>query len=271
LSPHCMAIASDRSQVEVLARDTTAPTADARHVDTFLAPLDAAAAGSETLFRKPIGVPGPAGLTLPRYFYLGRRSGGDYLRLGIFAAIHGDEPESALGLIQFVERLERNPELGAGYALYLYPVCNPTGLADGTRHSRSGKDLNREFWKRSPEPEVRCLESEIGDDTSDGLYGYVNGQVLSENLLEPALRAGERFLPRDRRARIDGFPARNGIIYEGYDGVLRSAPGLSAPPFEIVFETPQLAPRPLQVEAFAAALESILREFRTLTSVGQGI
>ena len=162
-------------------------------------------------------------------------------------------------------------------------MCNPTGFEDGTRHSRTGLDLNREFWKQSNEPEVRFLETEIwthafngiitlhSDNTSNGVYGYVNGAVLSENLLEPALQSAEKFLPRNRRRVIDGFPAKNGIIYKSFDGVLRSVPGLQPPPFELTLETPQKAPLHLQVEAFAAALQTVLVEYRYLMAVAQNI
>jgi len=205
------------------------------------------------------------------------------IRLGIFAGIHGDEPEGTLALGRLLRLLEQDSQIARGYALFLYPLCNPTGLAAGTRESQTGKDLNREFWRNSAEPEVRFLESEIyshafdgiitlhSDDTSDGLYGFVNGAVLSENLLAPALRAGEKYLPRDRRHIIDGFPANNGIIYRSYDGVLRSVPGLSRPPFELTLETPQRAPLYLQVEAFVIALRTVLNEYRALISIGQNI
>jgi hypothetical protein len=233
-------------------------------------------------------ISGPPGrveesLPLPRYLYLGPRGGGDVIRLGIFATIHGDEPEGALALTRFATMLERNPEIATGYALFLYPVCNPTGFEDSARHARSGKDLNREFWRNSTEPEVRFLESEIclhafhgiitlhSDDTSSGLYGYVNGAVLSQHLLEPALLAGEKFLPRNRGGLIDGFPARNGIICESFDGVLRSVPGLEQPPFELTLETPQKAPLHLQVDAFTAALQTLLVEYRYLMAVAQNI
>lgn len=222
-------------------------------------------------------------VAFPRYFYLGPRGGGDVTRIGIFATIHGDEPEGALALTRFVAELEKNPEIAKGYALFIYPVCNPTGFADNTRHSRSGKDLNREFWRDSSEPEIRFLESEIylhafdgiitlhSDDTSDGLYGFVSGAVLSENLLEPALREAEKFLPRNNRTVIDGFPARRGIIMEGYPGVLKSVPQLRRPPFEITLETPQNSPLHLQVEAFSAALKTILIEYRYLIAIAQNI
>jgi len=220
--------------------------------------------------------------TLPRLTFSGPNSN-DPIRIGIFAAIHGDEPEGALALFRLLSLLEKNPEPAQGYALFLYPICNPTGFEDNTRHSRSGKDLNREFWTESREPEVRFLETEIwthafhgiitlhSDDTSDGLYGFVNGAVLSQNLLEPALVAAEEFLPRNRQRQIDGFPARKGIINQGYDGVLTAVPGLRPPPFEITLETPQKAPLHLQVEAFATALQTILVEYRYLMAIAQNI
>jgi hypothetical protein len=116
--------------------------------------------------------------------------------------------------------LEAKPELAAGYYLSFYPICNPTGFEDGTRHTRGGKDLNREFWKNSREPEVRLLQAELisrsfngvislhTDDTSDGFYGFARGALLTRHLIEPALAAAEKFLPRDGRAIVDGFQAQ---------------------------------------------------------------
>lgn len=254
-----------------------------RSVSRLLAPLDEIARDSDHLFRKPLGASSDGSEVMPRYFMLGPRGGGDYLRLGIFATIHGDEPEGALAVCRLAAQLEADPDLARGYALYFYPVCNPSGFVQGTRHSRSGKDLNREFWRGSLEMEVRAIETEIwthafhglvtlhSDDTSDGLYGFVNGEVLSEHLLEPALRSAEVHLPRNGSGSIDGFPARRGIITEGYHGILRAVPGLRPRPFEITFETPGRAPVHLQVEAAAAALRTILLEFRYLMAIGQGI
>jgi len=220
---------------------------------------------------------------LPRYLYVGRKGGDDRLRIGIFATIHGDEPEGALALPRFLQTLEDQPEIAEGYALFLYPVCNPTGFEDNTRHSRRGRDLNREFWRQTEEPEVRFLESEIwmqgfdgivtlhADDTSDGLYGFVRGAVLSEHLLSPALLEAGRYLPRNHRGVIDGFNARSGVIHDGYPGMLQSIPGLPRPPFEITLETPQRAPLHRQVNALVAALQTILVEYRYLQAIAQNI
>jgi murein peptide amidase A len=254
-------------------------------LEAALSPLDELCRRSTSLVAKPLGSFESAGrrYLLPRYIHLGERGGGDMVRIGIFASIHGDEPQGALAVRELAARLENRPDLAEGYALFLYPVCNPTGFEDCTRHARSGKDLNREFWRGSREPEVQYLETEIwthafhgivnlhADDTSSGLYGFVNGAVLSQYLVEPALSAGERFIPRNRERQIDGFAADRGIIYECYNGVLQAPAGLSHPPFEITLETPHAAPRELQVEAFCAALETILVEYRSLISIAQNI
>lgn len=253
-----------------------------RSARQFLTPLDRLTSGQGPLLRIDRGLcqPYDGGLSLPHYVFLGPPGGGETIRLGLFATLHGDEPESGLGLIRFLRQLLVRPELAKGFLIHAFPLCNPTGYEDGTRHARAGKDLNREFWRDSREPEVRFLEGQIRrhqfhglvslhcDDTSHGLYGFLSGwrtgDVLSAGLLEPALAAAERLLPRNMEPVIDHFPACNGVLDRCYDGVLRSPVGLEHTPFEITFETPGLAPAHLQAEAFNAALLAILDRYRQL-------
>jgi predicted deacylase len=256
-----------------------------RSIRRLLEPLDRIAESSRRLVGVSHGHFEHAGeaYSLPRYLYVGPKGGGDTLRIGIFATIHGDEPIGALALPALLQALEENPSVAEGYALFIYPVCNPTGFEDGTRHSRSGYDLNREFWTNTRQPEVKFLESEIwmqsfhgiltlhSDDTSEGLYGFVKGNVLSEHLLKPALFEAGRYLPRNHGSTIDGFDARAGIIHQGYPGMLQSIPNLPQPPFEITFETPHNAPLHRQVNALVAALKTILVENRYLQAIAQNI
>jgi hypothetical protein len=214
--------------------------------------------------------------SLPRFTFRGPNSS-DPIRIGLFAAVHGDEPAGALAAVQFLCDLAHEPGFAENFLLEIYPLCNPTGFEDNTRHSRRGKDLNREFWKSSAEPEIAILEHELrtqhfngiiqlhADDTSDGLYGFVRGHTLTENLLRPALLEAGKILPRNVNATIDGFAARDGIIYQSYEGIL-AAPMQSEPPFEIILETPHHAPMELQVEALVAANRTILSEYRRLIS-----
>ncbi|MEI9963314.1 MAG: succinylglutamate desuccinylase/aspartoacylase family protein [Limisphaerales bacterium] len=256
-----------------------------RSVADLIAPLDNIAARSPNLVANHDAKFEVDGETyeLPRYLFIGPQGGDTPIRVGIFAAIHGDEPEGAHALVQFIKLLEARPEFAAGYALSIYPVCNPTGFEDNTRHSRRGKDLNREFWSNSNEPEVRLLQAELTsrsfngiialhtDDTSDGFYGIVRGATLTKHLIEPALQAAEKFLPRDARPVIDGFQARNGVIRDCYDGVLSAPPKVRPRPFEIILETPPAPPTYLKEMAFVVALKTILLEYRKFIAYAPNI
>lgn len=247
-----------------------------RSIANLLAPLERAAPISPSLvadhgaqFKS-----GGQSYDLPRYLFIGPKGGDEPIRLGLFAGVHGDEPEGVHALVQFLSLLEREPELATGYALFVYPVCNPTGFEDRTRYARSGKDLNREFWTGSTEPEVKLLQSELlshafqgiislhTDDSSHGFYGFAHGATLTKHLLEPALQATEHFLPRNGHDTIDGFRARKGIIRDSYPGVLSAPPKVRPRPFEIILETPQQAPAYLKEAALVAALRMILVRYR---------
>lgn len=220
---------------------------------------------------------------LPCFRFTGPSSGSEPVRLGLFAGVHGDEPAGCDAIVEFAAGLAGEPERARGYDLFFYPFVNPTGYEAGTRANALGLDLNREFWRGSALPEVRHFEAELrarrfhgiitlhADDTCEGLYGYSHGRTLDETLLHHALRAAERVLPRDRRSVIDGFTARDGVICECYGGIL-SAPADQTPrPFDVIFETPALAPHAQQVAATVAALETIVAEYRGYIAYAQGL
>jgi hypothetical protein len=220
---------------------------------------------------------------LPRYIFLGAKPGEETLRIGLFAGIHGDEPEGVRALVQFLSLLASHPEIATGYCLYVYPVCNPKGFEANTRWAASGHDLNREFWQNSTDPEVALLEQELRtqnfqglislhtDDTSHGLYGFVRGATLAKHLLKPALQAAEDLLPRNYNASIDGFHARESIITDCYPGVLSAPPKSRPQPFEVILETPQTAPEFLKEKALVLATQTILAEYRKFIAIAQGI
>lgn len=251
--------------------------ASRRSISDFLAPLEKIAAESPNLtamHTAPFKIGGES-YQLPRYVFVGPEGGDTPIHIGIFAGIHGDEPEGSHAVVQLIKILEAKPELAMGYCLTIYPICNPTGFEDATRFSRSGRDLNREFWKETGEPEVRLLQAELisrsfqgiislhTDDTSVGFYGYARGATLTKHLLKPALEIAEKILARDTRPVIDGFRARNGIIYDAYDGMLSFPPLRTRPrPFEIILETPAAPPAYVKEAAFIAALQTILLEYR---------
>jgi len=268
--------------VRTVANHSPAPR---RLLSETLGPLDKLAVNSVNLVanHELRFTAGGETYTLPRYIFIGPQDGNRPLRIGIFAAVHGDEPEGVHALLAFIKQLEATPELARGYSLTIYPICNPTGFEDDTRHSRAGKDLNREFWRHSAEPEVRLLEHELTsrsfdgiialhtDDTSEGFYGIAQGATLTKHLIEPALVAAEQILARDGRTIIDGFHALNGIITDCYAGVLAAPPNARPRPFEIILETPKMPAAKVKEAAFVAALQSVLNEYRKFIAYASDI
>ena len=108
-------------------------------LDLVLEPLRRKVRHSRQLIESPLAARRKDGeqIALPRYIFSGPGGGGDPIRIGIFAGIHGDEPAGAYAVLQLVELLEAAPILAEGYHLFLYPVCNPTGFVDATRLSCS--------------------------------------------------------------------------------------------------------------------------------------
>ncbi len=220
---------------------------------------------------------------LDQFLFVGPRGGGDYLRVGLFAGVHGDEVAGVHAAVRFLQELAAQPEIARGYEVYVYPLCNPTGYEDGTRHSRSGRDLNREFWIGSREPEVRALEQQIrtlrfdglialhADDETSGLYAFALGAQITQHVVEPALQAAEKILVRNCEPTIDNFTARNGLIRKGYPGMLCAAPEARPRPFEIVFETPSQADLDKQIEANLVFLRHALDQYQQLLAVGQDL
>jgi phosphotransferase system HPr (HPr) family protein len=271
-------------------RDSEGPALGRRRVEEgdsmppplrkLLLPLLFEVAASPYLIADSIGMwhMGEERFWMPRFIFQRTQRMKRRIKVGLFAGIHGDEPEAVLGLVDLVRALNSRPEVGRDYQLFIYPMCNPSGLADGTRSSRSGVDLNRQFWQNSAEPEVRLLEAEIRDqkfegiislhtdDTSDGVYGFAYYGTETNDLLHDALQTAHHALPRCRSTLIDGFPANNAIVRECYGGVLSAPPEQQPWPWEIILETPQREPEQLQRQAFVLAVAMILARYRTQTS-----
>jgi protein MpaA len=220
---------------------------------------------------------------IPRINYLGPSAGHEPIRLGLFSGVHGDEPAGPAALAAFIRLLQEQPQRAAGYDLWMYPMVNPSGCERGLRENWAGKDLNREFWRSSPESEVQIIERELklrrfdglitlhADDTCEGHYGYSHGRAIEDSLLRPALLAAEKVLPRDGRSRIDGFEAREGVISECFEGILAPPPDQRPKPFNIIFETPAGAALDLQVAAHVAALDAVLATYRGYISYAQDL
>ena len=256
-----------------------------RDIPSLLAPIEAISTKSDSLFAAHLSYEDARGGTgmIPRYLFTGPGDRGSFLRVGIFAGVHGDEASGVEAAVELLRRLHADPRAALGYELFVYPVCNPWGYRNDTRLLKTGVDMNREFWRGSDEIEVLVLEGQLmklafdgivalhTDDTSNGLYGFVKGHQLTRHVLEPSLEAASQFLPRNFDKSIDNFHANEGIIESGYSGNLGAPPIQKPRPFEIVFETPNHAAIDLQVEAHIAALLTMFGRFRSMIAEAQNI
>jgi len=121
ISPSPFESRSDSTSVQGLSA-APSPTRT-RSITKVLEPLERIARDS----RRLVGTShaqvqiGGQDYSIPRYLYVGRQGGGDLQRIGIFATLHGDEPEGVLALGKFLQTLEARPEIAEGYALFIYP------------------------------------------------------------------------------------------------------------------------------------------------------
>jgi len=222
---------------------------------------------------------------IPRFIFMGPKGGGDTIRVGLFAAIHGDETEGTQGIVALFQELEKHPSTAKGCHVYAYPVCNPAGFDTATRHNASGQDLAAQFWRGSKQPEVYYLERELGvhhfagvislhtchQTDSRHFFGLTRNAVLNMALVQPALEAAHQFiLPPIQVPRDPPAPNRDGFKSMRSDFLTRSHE-LSPVPFEINFEIPRLAPKTSQIQGTVAALKVIVESYRTLLATQQDI
>jgi murein peptide amidase A len=252
-----------------------------------LAPLLNLAENSDWLIAGSIGEfeTGQNLFQIPRFIFMGPTGGGDTVRLGIFAAIRGDEPQGTEAIVAFLQELENYPELTTGYHIYAYPVCNPSGFAAGTRHNAAGQDLAAHFWRGSDQPEAYYLEREIGVHHFQGVISlgsadiqnprfFFNGgvdSILRGALASPAMLANRLFLAEAQPARVPGsdeFPREPRSDMAGF---LTRTDELRPMPFEINFEIPRKAPRRTQIVWTLNALKSILDSYRSVVAIRQNI
>ena len=223
--------------------------------------------------------------TIPRFTFLGpedqhaRRSAS-----GCSRSCTATSRPGAPALLKLLQTLAAQPSLAAGYDLVVYPVCNPTGYEDDTRHNRRGADLNREFWRGSVHPEIGILEEELrtqsfdgivalhADDTSDGIYGYAHDRLLNKKLLEPALRASERVLPAQPRRgdrRLRRVRGRHRRLFPGR--AWRRRPSRNRGLLRSFLRRRPRSPLDKQAEAAHSALLAILATYRGFAAYAQDL
>ena len=253
----------------------------------LLAPLVNLAESSDWLVAGSVGEFAAAKkrFHIPRFVFMGPKGGGDTVRLAIFAAIRGDEPSGAEAIVSFLQQLESHPALAAGYHIYTYPICNPSGFAAGSRRNAAGHDLTAHFWNGSDQPEAYYLEREIGVHHFHGVislgsthhpnprFFFSGGQnsTLRSSLASSSIPATQIFLAEEQPENTGGTALLAQTPESSATGFLTETDELRPTPFEINFQIPRRAPRQTQIDGAANALKSILDSYRTVLAIRQNI
>jgi murein peptide amidase A len=255
--------------------------------EPLLAPLLELAENSDSIIAGSVGEFEAGGelLHIPRLIFMGPKGGGDTIRLGVFATIRGDEPAGAKAIASFLQQLESDPGLSSGYHIYAYPICNPSGLAAGTRRNAAGHDLAAHFWCGSNQPEAYYLEREMGVHLFQGvislggtdhdqprfLFSGGRNSILRAALASPAMPASRLFLADAPLEHAVSSAAIQEQPVSQAAGFLTGTNELRAVPFEINFEIPRQAPERTQIIWMVNALKSILDSYRAMLAIRQNI
>jgi protein MpaA len=262
-----------------------APAKTFRSVQETVAPIEHLALHSVNLVRKhlPTFNSGGREFYLPRYLFIGPKGGADPIRIGLFAGVHGNEPEGTFALIDFILSLEQAPHLAKDYCLFLYPIVNPVGYEANTRETAAGVNIPEQIWKNTLSPEVHHLQSELWMHGYDGIISLrtgpaaeeltiaIAGPIFARHLLATALDTAQDFLPQIVNSNRDALPKLKSVLLDKPNDLIRAAPGQKPQPFEIVITIPGQAPSFLQKAAVILLLKAVLTEYRNFIAFGANI
>jgi hypothetical protein len=238
-------------------------------IERLLHPLLDLAENSDYLAAESVGefLIGGEPFQIPRFAFFGPAGGGDAIRLGIFATVHGDESEGVAALIEFLERLESRPRLAKGYHLYVYPICKPA-----ENRATGSEDLSTHFWRRAPQPKTHYLERELGIHRFHGVISLhvrkesdtfllsANSESLNRGVVHPAIQTTQRLLPVKVLNAEAGKDSPPDFLADGE---------LDPVPFVIHAGIPRYESALLRMNGAISLLNSILDAYRSFVSIGR--
>lgn len=191
------------------------------------------------------------------------------------AGIHGDEISGPLGILELIRTFDWGDLRRT--RLIMLPVANPWGFANGRRCDAAGHDLNRGFAHKRLRRETRRLHDVLKkerpalffslheDDEEPSFYMYAYGDPGEDSPVRRIIKAaGRRHIPLTRSRRIDGRPARGGVIFNVHDGSFEHRARIDGAARSICLELPDKRPLTVRIKAAAAVMSALLRHYESL-------
>jgi len=209
---------------------------------------------------------------LPKLVFVGPSSGGELIRLGIFAGWEGQEHQNIRVVAEILRLLEAEPALAKGYEISFYPILNPTGLETGSARLRSGKKIWEEVGKGSDEPEIYYLEQELAQKNFNGLIYLANPQAgtslsaevrggnINVDILQPALDEAYTFLTRSLKSTKEKITTLSHSPW-------RRTRSTQILPFEVKLNLPDQEPFLVQVISTVFTVKILLEKYREFLAI----
>lgn len=230
------------------------------------------AARSAHVFASPLGpIRGAAGeQVLPRFVYFGPHTSSESLRLAVFAGFSRHDRTTAQAVLNVIESLARDPDIGQSLNVSFFPVVNPGALlAD-----QEELDLSEEHWGRSIRPEIALLNQ---DARRCGYAGFV--RITSGVDAEPGAAVRLVHSTSAQSSPIHVFSSEDfagwpvtfqSIAAESVaHGPLTIADDLPVAPFEVELSLPSDWSLRLTDAALAPLLKRLIVRYRAFLAYGQ--
>ncbi|CAN5780454.1 M14 family metallocarboxypeptidase [soil metagenome] len=196
----------------------------------------------------------------------------------ISAGVHGDEPAPPWGLLAWAEA---HVALLQSHRFLILPTLNPHGLVQNTRVDHRGVDINRTF-DHAENPLMAAWRNLLTDrklsialclhEDYDALGCYIYELTRqSASVSKGILSDCEHLIPIDRRGKIDGRAAKDGVIMRRVPPKLAGYPEaivlhwLGAP-VTLTFESPSEFALLERVAVQKAFIQSALKHVLELPS-----
>lgn len=204
----------------------------------------------------------------------------------LFAAgFHGEEPAGVLGVLAFLEEMNRN-SLSEEVPISFLPLVNPSGFVDGCRYNLKGESPNSGFIHGDDEPSVEgvillknleLLKSLSGwafvslheDADSEKSYAYTFEDKIgtfSTNIL----RTLECHFGLVDDSYLTDLPLKNGLIHNFCDGSFEDLMFHSGIPRTACTKTPGRLPLDRRVAANSDLIHSI-RVHSIISNLREGV
>jgi hypothetical protein len=215
---------------------------------------------------------GPHSVSIPKILLLGKRGGGDAIRLAVFSGIEAGSYSTVATAVHLLNVLDHDPSLAQDYALFFYPVANPLGFLPTpfpsleTRWQNAPRSRDAVFLRQELERQAFHGILRLRTSPDAFFHATTRSALIAQEVFEPALQTlGPHLSPTPVTVLSPSLGARK-LAYAR--GALAPKPTRRSGPFEFDLLIPDPLPGGIRTESVTALIPEILSRYRRFISYG---